>query len=128
MIEFKLINHNLYGSQWEWIYNHETSSGHYIHHPIIPGMKVCTKLNIIGVITHIGDKVYNQTPYKTDADQQIRVYHKEVTVLWLTGKKRGKSEVKDTDNLTHFKSYKDAVAAHLEEIEGYELEANAFGV
>lgn len=135
MIEFKLANHNLNDHQWEWeeAPDHDPQKGNwsyrYVHYPIIPGTKVCSlkALNPVGVVTHVGNEVDTVHPYRNDSDQTVRTYAKYVTVLWVTGKKKGKTEIKETKNLTNFDSYKASVQRHMDELNNYELEASVYG-
>lgn len=133
MIEFKLADYNLYENQWEWVWDCRESNnyaGHYQNHPLIPGTKVCTKqrLGTVGVVTQVGEETEVETPRRGESDQTVRTYYTEVTVIWTTGSKRGKTEIKQTTDLTNFDSYKTAVLNHLKEIEGYETEAKKFGL
>jgi hypothetical protein len=134
MIEFKLADYNLYNRQWQWTYDtdHKVSNnwnGKHSHHPLTPGMKVCGRnLNIMGIVTDVLPDVVTLEPYKSAADQTVRTYQTKVRVLWLTGKKKGKIEEKETQNLTNFSDYKKAVSDHLQEIEDIEAEGAMTGM
>lgn len=130
MRNFKIADHDLYSRQWEWSYSYQLKEGRYTHNPVTPGMKVCSKqrLETMGIITHLGDDVQTLPPHNTDADQTTRVYVRSVTVLWLTGSKKGKTEIKKTSLLSDFSSYKSAVMRHVGEIEKIEAEAAQTGL
>ena len=116
---FKISAHNMMYYQHEWDY----MTKEYIDKEIIPGMKVCSKskLENVGVITHVGPK-----NHRFVGDE--REWVTSVTVLWLTGPHKGKSQEKDTNDLSNFDAYKASVMRHVGEIAKIEEEASRTGM
>lgn len=120
MKEFKLISFNLL--HWQSFYNRET--GKYSHREITPGIKICavSKMSNVGIITHVSsERVKKSWGYNIEICP-------EVTVLWLTGPKKGKSEVKLVELVSNLDAYKASVLAHVAEIEVLEAEAAKTGM
>ena len=119
MRTFKISAHNLLYYQHEWDYR----TKEYIDKDIVPGMKICSKskLENMGVVTNVGPKA------KRWANDE-REWVGTVTVLWLTGPRKGQSQEKETKDLSNFQAYKDSVARHMGEIEKIEEEASRTGM
>lgn len=129
MVTFKISSYDLYHNQWDYVYDPETQTGEYKNSPLNPGIRVCSvsKLSNMGIITHLGEEVeiFKADRYHPGPD---RTYTKEVTVLWLAGSKKGKTEIKETKLLSNFDAYRKAVEAHLAELDKIESEAAKTGM
>lgn len=119
MRTFKISAYNLLYYQHEWDFR----TKEYVDKELVPGMKVCSKskLENMGVITHVGPKA------KRWANDE-REWVSTVTILWLTGPRKGQSQEKETKDLSNFQAYKDSVARHMGEIQKIEEEASRTGM
>ena len=119
MRTFKIVDHNLETYQHRWVW--WSGPAYYEDKELTIGTRVCSlsKLETTGIIVDLGPK--QPQSHLINAHSLV----KRVTVLWLTGRNKGKKEIKDARLLANFDSYKQSILDHLHEIEVIEAEGDA---
>lgn len=96
---------------------------YYRDDPVTPGIKVCPSNGptSVGVITEVGKLVSGGYHYS-------KKHPESVTVVWATGKKRGKRLVHEPGTLADFDKYMGAIKKAHDELESLRTEAETLGL